>query len=90
MDIQANSVPGPVAVNRQACLFYDFPRSRINLTDFGSVFDHLYDGSLRLFHDGVNLLIKSGGRADRKTSGQITAVSVEAHAEVDEDSIIFS
>ena len=90
MYLQTKSVPGSVAVNREVSFFYDFSRSRIDLADFDSGFDHSYGGGLCLFYDGVNFVIKPAGCADRKASGQITAVAVEAHAEVDEDGIIFS
>ena len=90
MDLQAESVSGSVAINRQTCFFYDFFCGGIDAADFDTGFDHFECGGLCLFYDGVNFCIQPAGGSHGETSGQVAAVAVESHAEVDEDGIIFA
>lgn len=90
VDLQAQSMSGSVAIDRQTCFFYDFFCGGIDAADFDTRFDRLECGSVRLFYNGVNSCIQPAGGSYRETSGQVAAVAVVPRAEVDEDGIIFA
>ena len=89
MYLKSQAVTCSVAVNGQVVFCDNAAGGSIDFFNFGAGFYHFEGGGLGLLGGIVKFFIESGGSADGKTSGYVTAVALIPDAEVYEYGIVF-